>query len=89
VSKNIKKLIKPRKQKKNNRKNRTVKKTRLNRFKILKNRPVRFYKSETEKTKPNKTKSKTKKTEPNQAKPEKNRARLKKPSQTSLNRFLF
>jgi len=37
-----------------------------------------FYKHETEKTEPN----------PNRKKPEKNRAKLKKPSQTGLNRFL-
>jgi hypothetical protein len=37
-----------------------------------------FYKHETEKTEPN----------PNRKKLEKNRAKLKKPSQTGLNRFL-
>ena len=55
VNKKIKKLIKPRKPEKNNWNNRTVKKNRLNRFKFWKNRPVRFYKPETEKTKLNRT----------------------------------
>jgi len=45
-------------------------------IKILKKRPVRFYKSETEKTEPNRTEPTPKKTG-------------KKPSQTGLNRFLF
>jgi len=54
-------------QKKNNRKKQTVKKNRL---KFWKNRPVRFYKHETEKTEPNpnrknqKKPSQTRKTEP-------------------------
>jgi hypothetical protein len=50
-----KKTEKPRKPEKNNRKNRIVKKNQLNRLKFLKNRPVRFYKPKTEKTKPNRT----------------------------------
>jgi hypothetical protein len=41
----------------------------------------RFYKSKTEKTEPNPN-------EKNRAKPAKNRAKMKKPSQTGLNRFL-
>jgi hypothetical protein len=76
VSKKIEKSIKLRKQKKNNQKNRTVKKNRL---KFWTNRSfgsVRFwfYKTETEKTEPNRTQT------------EKTR---KKPSQTGLNRFRF
>jgi len=91
--KKTEKSIKPRKlEKKNNRKNRTVKKNRL-KFK-KKNKPVRFrfYKPETEKTKPNQTQT-GKKTEPNR----KNRANrfkpvffLKKqtePKPVSLNQF--
>ena len=78
VFKKTKKLIKPRKsEKKNNRKNRTVKKNRL---KFWKNRPVRFGFDflSLEPEKPNRTR--TEKTGKNGAKP-------KKPSQTGLNRF--
>jgi len=42
VSKKIKKSIKPRKLEKNNQKNQTVKKNRLNRLKFWENQPVRF-----------------------------------------------
>jgi len=59
--------------KKKNWKNWTVKKTRLNRLKFWKNRPVWFYKQ------------KTKKTELNRTQTEKTR---KKPSQIGLNLFL-
>jgi hypothetical protein len=63
--------------KKNNWKNRTVKKKTIKPIKILKNRPVRFYKPETEKTEPNPNWKKSEKTEPNR----KNRAKIKKTSQ--------
>jgi hypothetical protein len=55
MRKKIKKLIKLKKSEKNNWKNRIVKKNWLE---FLKNRPVRFYKPETKKTKlkPEKTK---------------------------------
>jgi len=59
---------------KNNWKNQTVKKNRL---KFWKNRPVRFYKHETEKTRKN------------QSQTGKNQAKPKKPSQIGLNWFLF
>ena len=74
VRKKTEKHIKPRKQEKNNRKNRTVKKP----IRILKKPTglVRFYKPKTEKI------------EPNQTQTGKNRAKLKKPSQTGLNWFL-
>jgi hypothetical protein len=80
VSKKTKKLRKPeKKQKKPNREKKPIKS-----IKILK-KPTgsvrfRFYKPKTEKTEPNRTQTKKtgKKPEPN----------LKKPSQTSLNRFL-
>jgi hypothetical protein len=67
VSKKIEKPIKPRKYKKKNWKNWTVKKTRLNRLKFWKNRPVWFYKQKTKKMKSNRTQ--TKKTEPNRFEP--------------------
>jgi hypothetical protein len=59
MRKKIKKLIKLKKSEKNNWKNRIVKKNWLE---FLKNRPVRFYKPETKKTKlkPEKTKKKPK-----------------------------
>jgi hypothetical protein len=62
MRKKIKKLIKLKKSEKNNWKNRIVKKNWLE---FLKNRPVRFYKPETKKTKlkPEKTKKKNWKTE--------------------------
>jgi len=68
VRKNIKKLIKLRKPEKNNKKNQTVTKNRLEFFK----KPTGsirfwFYKPETKKTEPNQTE-----TGKNQAKPEKN-----------------
>jgi hypothetical protein len=44
----------------------------------------RFYKPEIKKTEP-----KPKKPKPNRKKMSQNRAKLKKPSQTGLNRFLF
>jgi hypothetical protein len=77
-------LIKLGKLKKKQLKNRTVKKNRLE---FLKNRLVRFYKPETEKTKSNRTQIKK-----NQAKLGKNQAKLEKLSQTektSLNQFSF
>jgi nuclear transport factor 2 (NTF2) superfamily protein len=60
MSKKTKKSIKPNKLKKK------YKKTELwkNRLKFLKNRPVRFYKPETEKTEPKQKKTENK-TEPN------------------------
>ena len=58
MSKKIKKLIKPRKlKKKNNQKNRTMKKNRLQFWKNWSIR-FRFYKPETKKTKPNPTRKK-------------------------------
>ena len=79
MNKKIKKPIKSRKlKKKNNRKNRTVKKNRL-KFKKKSTGSVRFwfYKPKIEKTEPN----------PNRKKPEKTEPKPKKPSQTGLNRF--
>jgi hypothetical protein len=52
-----------------------------NRLKFFKNRPVRFYKPETEKTEPNQTQTGKKPSETR-----KNRA---KPEVVGLNRFLF
>jgi hypothetical protein len=72
VSKKIEKLIKLRKPEKNNWKNRIVKKNRLE---FWKNRPVWFFKLETEKA------------EPKLKKPEKKSSQTgKKPSQTEKNR---
>ena len=59
MSKKIKKLIKPRKLKKNNQKNRTVKKNRLQFWKNWSVR-FRFYKPKTEKTEPNRKKNEPK-----------------------------
>jgi len=69
-----KKTEKLRKPKKNNRKNRTVKKNRL---KFWKNRQVWFYKPKTKKTEPNRNRK-------NRAKSAKNRA---KPKNRGQNRF--
>jgi hypothetical protein len=68
MRKKIKKLIKLKKSEKNDWKNRIVKKNWLE---FLKNRPVRFYKPETKKTKlkPEKTKKKKLKNWKNQTKP--------------------
>jgi hypothetical protein len=75
VRKKTEKHIKPRKPEKNNRKNKTLKKS----IRILKkpNGLVRFYKPETKKTEPNRTQ-----TEKNQKKPS-------QIGKTDLNRFLF
>ena len=72
VSKNTEKPIKPRKLKKNNRKNWTVKKNRLNWFEFWKNQPVwfGFVFISPKLKKPNRT-DPTEKTEPTRAKPEK------------------
>ena len=74
--------------KNNNRKNRTVKKNRL---KFWKNRPVRFFKPGTRKTKsnpnrkkPEKNRAKTELNRKNRANPEKNQAKTEK---TEPNRF--
>jgi len=90
VSKKTKKPRKPEK----NRKNWTVKKNRLNRLKFWKNRPVRFYKPKTKKTKLNRTRTEKNRTEPNRTRTEKNRAKPvwtgfcpKKPNGTEIGRF--
>jgi len=84
VFKKTEKPIKLRKPKKNNRKNQTVKKKRLNRLKFWKNRPVRFGFLSLEPEKPNRTgKKPEKKPSQNRAKPEKTEP---KPSQTEPNR---
>jgi hypothetical protein len=97
VRKKLKNWLNRENQKKNNRKNRTVKKNRL---KFWKNRPVRFrfYKSKTEKTEPNPNWKKPKKTEPNRKieKTESNRfepvfvlKNLTEPKPVGLNMFQF
>jgi len=82
VSKKLKNRLNQENQKKNNQKNQTEKNNRL---KFWKNWLVwfRFYKQKTKKTELNWTKI-----EKTGKKPSQNRKKLRKPSQTGLNRFL-
>jgi hypothetical protein len=82
-----------------------VKKNRLNRLEFLKNRSVQFDKSETEKTKMNRTQTQKNRAKPekpsqkkkNQVKPKKPRqtkktgfcSKITEPKPTGLNRFRF